>query len=90
MRVVFGVVVALVVACSSEPRVPPTTLPDGGDVSDAVCSHLGALQCREGLDVSCRVVVRRVLETRLTDLRVTCLLGAQTKSAVRACGQACP
>jgi hypothetical protein len=88
---IAALVASLTVACPPtppEPHVAPVG-DAGQNPAGAICQHLAALKCAEGVDVDCVVVVKRVLDTRIVDLKPACLLQATTKSEVRACGQKC-
>lgn len=64
---------------------PPPPASDASAPSVALCAHLAALGCQEGIAANCAVTVDHVQAERITDLRVACLLAAQTKAAARAC-----
>lgn len=66
--------------------VPPT--PDPMPVTDysLVCQHLADLGCPEGRAPECAVAFGRFQDSRMTDLRPSCLMAAQSATAARACG----
>jgi hypothetical protein len=77
------------------PPVPPgpppatdaaTDVPVPGSVAETACASLARLQCPEGLRLDCVTVVQKAIDTHITDLKLGCLIGAQTVEAVRACG----
>lgn len=75
----------------------PVVVADAGPAFDtdpsvrAACDNLAALHCVEGM-VGCYRVLQRALDTRVTLVPLACLVGASSKSDVRACGPfvACP
>jgi len=70
---------------------PPPPASDASAPSVALCAHLAALGCQEGIAANCATVVDHVQAERLADLHVACLMAAQTKAASRACRSvACP
>jgi hypothetical protein len=51
-----------------------------------VCSHLAALGCPEEADPTCAILIGKVQDASLGDLKPACLLAAGTVKAVQACG----
>lgn len=89
----LAVLLLLGIACPSPPLppVPPGPGPapaliDAGTVAEAACANLARLQCPEGLRADCVPVVQKTIDTRITDLKLGCLIGAQTVAEVQACG----
>lgn len=80
------------IACPSPqplPPVPPGPPPataDAGSIVEAACANLARLQCPEGLRLDCVTVAQKAVDLRTTDLKLGCLVGAQTVDEVRACG----
>ena len=67
----------------------PPTPPDPGPAptpAEAVCAKLAEHQCPEGLREDCMPVVQKIIDTKVTDLKVDCLLKAQTSIEIQACG----
>jgi hypothetical protein len=99
MKTLFGVILLFLASCPQPlPPAPPgpgpaPVVPDGGmadavveTVAQAACVNLARLGCPEGLRVNCASVVQKAIDTQITNLRVDCIVGAQTAEAVRACG----
>lgn len=78
------------IACPQPlPPAPPGPEPataDAGTVAEATCANLARLQCPEGLRLDCVAVVQKALDTRITDLKLGCLMAAKTPDEARACG----
>lgn len=87
------VLLLLGIACPSPPLPPvppgpgPTpTLVDAGTIAEAACANLARLQCPEGLRADCVPVVQKTIVLRTTDLKLGCIIEAQTVAAVQTCG----
>jgi hypothetical protein len=75
------------------PGPPPATADAGatdaavpGSVVEMACANLARLQCPEGLRLDCVAVAQKAMDLHTTDLKLGCLIGAQTVAEVRACG----
>lgn len=73
------------------PPVPPGPTPiqpdaAPGTAAEATCANLQRLGCPEGLRPDCVVVVQKTIDLRTTDLKLDCLIAAETIAAVQACG----
>lgn len=55
------------------------------------CDNLALLKCAEGMN-GCERVLQHVLDTQLVSVPLDCLVGADSKAGVHACGSfvACP
>jgi len=60
--------------------------PVPGSVVEMACANLARLQCPEGLRLDCVTVAQKAMDLHTTDLKLGCLIGAQTAAEVRACG----
>jgi hypothetical protein len=70
---------------AADAALPPEPVVDPS-VRDA-CKKLHDLQCAEGADLfGCERVVQKVLDERLTAVPLDCIVGASSKTGVRACG----
>ena len=78
-----GIVLGLGIGASCpQPSPSPTPTP----MAEAVCGHLANLKCPEGLKPTCATVVQKALDTKISNLKVDCLMAARTVAAVQACG----
>lgn len=91
----FVLLASLVVGCPRTPVVGPVfEFSDAGlDDAGKVCLRFRQLGCEEGWGYKrnghCERVTRKIIETRITHMNVSCILAADSKEAVRACGQEC-
>lgn len=60
-----------------------------GDIFDRACDRLAAFRCKDGLHPACAAIMRRVDLTNLTRMNSTCVAGARSVEAIRACGAFC-
>ena len=84
-RAAFALLVSLVGCVTPGPTPTPGPGPDVTDYS-LVCQHLADLGCPEGRAPECAVAFGRFQDSRMTDLRPSCLMAAQSATAARACG----
>lgn len=76
---------------TDEPEAGPALIGDAeqGDIFDRACDRLAAFRCKDGLHPACAAIMRRVDLTNLTRMNSTCLAGARSVGAIRACGSFC-
>ena len=78
-----------IVLCSCGPEpvpVAPVPVPVGAAATaDAVCLHLAELRCAEGTDLSCEVVVQRILRSGRIPFDASCVLRSTNQTEVRTC-----
>lgn len=92
---------ASAIACTPSVITPPapdatdaadydvTITETGIDIAAQVCAHLAAIGCPQ--PPTCADTIRHVQTIGLTDLHVTCLLGAHSGAEATACGSVrCP
>lgn len=75
------------------PPGPPPAVADAGpdapvpgSVVEMACANLARLQCPEGLRLDCVTVAQKAMDTHTTNLKLECLISAQTVAEVQACG----
>lgn len=69
------------------PTVAPDATPAPAPVGyAAVCQHLAKLGCPEGQSPRCPILIGKVQDASLGDLKPACLMAATTQQAVQACG----
>jgi hypothetical protein len=71
--------------------VPPDAAPSPSGDCVGYCNRLTLLLCDEGdADAGCVATCNRVVASRLTNLKFSCVNAATTKADARACGLVCP
>ena len=53
---------------------------------EAACANLARIGCLDGAATNCAATLQQMATDRLTNLNVSCLTSAQTKSGAVACG----
>lgn len=92
MRIGLFTALWITCACTVVPAEPPAPPSPDGDVYDRACQNERQLEC--GVRDNCADVFRKAVETRITAVSeetAECIVKADSKEAVRACGYAdCP
>jgi hypothetical protein len=65
--------------CGTGPQPVPTPTPA------AVCSNLKSIGCSDG-NPSCTAILQQTITDNMTYVNLTCLAGATTVAAAKACG----
>ncbi len=68
----------------AQPQPPPP--PPVQDACSAFCAILTQLGCSEGAQANCASTCRHVIDSGLTDLKISCVSAAKTVAQVKACG----